>query len=372
MKTKKSLKNNLVLLLILGVMGTYAQNNNNVYNSDPIDIEGYVEEPPATDAELIQINSELKKQKTAIKVNKKKSKKYQELGRTTEKLADVTEEYINDKKDSEEVINNYNKKIDCLLKENQGPECDNYGRRKDTVRTRQAAPAAPTQVAVQKQPQEPGQFKIGLHAGAANYSGQVESLETESMLGAKVEFQLTDRFDMGFGFNYMQLDTRDYAQYFHSGLDYRYGYYDVYGRQGRNIEYTQWTIDAYGKFFIMKSDKVNPYIGAGLGYNRASLRSTENDNFWPGVQYNNYEFGDETYDVNWINAKLSVGSDFYFTENFGINVDLSYAKALGSVFGRERAFAPANAPDQERLEELSNDITNAHVFMGSLGVMFRF
>ncbi|MDA8793250.1 hypothetical protein N9N67_08390 [Bacteriovoracaceae bacterium] len=373
---QKLFKSNWLLVICLPVLALnflYAQNSN-VLNSDPIDIEGYVDEPRAVDRELIQINSELKKQKSAIKVNKEKSRKYQELGRTTEKLSDVTEDYINDKRDSEEVIDQYNKKIDCLLKDAGSAECDRYARQKreDKVTTQAAAPAP---VVVEKAPEEelePGTFKLGFNAGAANFSSQVESLETEYVFGAKVEFEVGDRFDMGFGFSYLTFDTRDFADRFHSRRSYRYNYYNVYGIDGRQIEYEQWTVDIYGKFFIKKFEKFSPYLAAGLGYNRANLRYTDNDQFYPGIQYQNYQFGDEEYDSSWISARIAVGSDFYFTKNFGMTTDLSYTKSIGNVFNREREYTPRNAPDQERLEELADEVTNAHIFMATVGLIFRF
>jgi hypothetical protein len=70
-------------------------NDEQYLNSDPININGYVQDDaPVSDAELETVKHELQKQKTAIIVNKQKKKKYNELSRSTEKLADVTEDMI--------------------------------------------------------------------------------------------------------------------------------------------------------------------------------------------------------------------------------------------------------------------------------------
>jgi len=47
-------------------------NEDAILNSDPIDINGYVKEAPATDHELETVKNELRKQKQAIQVNKEK------------------------------------------------------------------------------------------------------------------------------------------------------------------------------------------------------------------------------------------------------------------------------------------------------------
>ena len=60
-------------------------NDEEYLNSDPIDINGYVQEAPVSDRELETVKNELRKQQNAIKVNKEKSKTYSKLSRSTEK-----------------------------------------------------------------------------------------------------------------------------------------------------------------------------------------------------------------------------------------------------------------------------------------------
>jgi formyltetrahydrofolate synthetase len=73
--------------------------NEGVLNSDPIDINGYVKQAPqATDSELEYLKQELQKQQNEVIINKQKEKGYKELQKTTEKLVDATEDYLEEKK----------------------------------------------------------------------------------------------------------------------------------------------------------------------------------------------------------------------------------------------------------------------------------
>ena len=118
----------LALALSTTAAFAFAQSEEQVLNSDPIDVDGYLKEKNVTDGELEQIRSEIRKQKSASVLNKEKTKGFKELSKTTEKLSETTEEYIDEKKNTQKEIAEYNKKIDCLMKENPGPECDKYVR----------------------------------------------------------------------------------------------------------------------------------------------------------------------------------------------------------------------------------------------------
>ena len=146
MKTKDAFKLFLSLSVISSsFVGAIA--NDAVLNSDPIDINGYVSEPAATDAELEGVRNDLRKVKRERVVNKEKSKNYKKLAKEAEKLSDVTEEMIEDRKESKDILSKYNKKIECLMQENPGADCDDYVKRKDSVSMKMAAPAQPQVVA---------------------------------------------------------------------------------------------------------------------------------------------------------------------------------------------------------------------------------
>ena len=84
-------KNLVALMLTLSFASVYAQSEEQVLNSDPIDVDGYMHEKAVTDGELEQIKGEIRKQKNEVILNKEKTKGFKELSKTTEKLSETTE-----------------------------------------------------------------------------------------------------------------------------------------------------------------------------------------------------------------------------------------------------------------------------------------
>ncbi len=369
------------LILTLGVLSSfstaYAQSEEQVLNSDPIDVDGYVKEAPATDHELESVKNELQKQKGAIQVNKEKSKKYQELGETTEKLADVTEEYIEDKKEAQQTINEYNKKIECLMQESKSKDCAKYvkNRHQDEVTTSAAAPAAPVVVAeAAKTESSFDTIRVTPYAGITNFSGQQENLQSNMAAGVRVESNIGDKFAFGIGLNYTQLTTRDFSNQV-NGYNWSSIYYDFYGNQGREIEYKSYGINMYGKYYFSKGERFRPYAGAGIGVNRSTLEYTQNNSFNPnqfGNGFGNYSFGNERLTTNSVNGQIVAGSEVYFTKSVGLDVLIQYSRGLGSSFNNQNATNAANALDQKRLQDLSTDMNEANALSVFAGIVIGF
>lgn len=121
----------LILIAILMFAGTaLAQTETQVLSAEPIEVDGYLKEKPATDGELENLKVEIEKQKKETALNKVKSKSYQELSKSVEKLSETTEEYLEEKKAAQQQIAEYNMKVKCLQAETPGPECDKFVRRR--------------------------------------------------------------------------------------------------------------------------------------------------------------------------------------------------------------------------------------------------
>jgi outer membrane protein W/uncharacterized protein YdbL (DUF1318 family) len=341
-----------------------------VLNSDPININGYVSEAPSTDGELEKVRGELRKQKQTIQINKEKSKKYKELGRTTEKLADVTEELIDERKEATTTIDKYNKKIECLMQQNPGADCDKYVKRKqDSVSVAQSAPVS---VAEAPSSGKMGDvIKVLPFAGVMSIQSENEDLEASLNTGIKVESDLTSRFSIGLGFNYISLKTTDYGQ---GGSNGGYGTIG-FGSNGfgREVEYTNLNFDMYSKFFIAKTERFRPYVGLGFVYNRTTAEYTSGNNTQINVNGFNGRAGDQEVVSNIMSAKIIGGSEILFTENVGLNLELQYSKGLGSSFGGNSDNSNNGFNSfQNRLEDLSEEINTAHTISVSAGVLVLF
>lgn len=366
-------RNILLLALALSASAAFAQSEEQVLNSDPIDVDGYLKEKQVTDGELEQIRSEIRKQKNEVQLNKDKSKGYKELSKTTEKLSDVTEEYIDEKKSAQKDIADYNAKIKCLMEENPGKDCDKYVRNRrqevaevqqqdqvQEVKVTQAAPAAATSVAdieVGSDLNRPfEELKLLPYAGGTQYNGDKEQLEATISGGLKLEANITTRFSMGFGVNYAQLKTNDFANNQFMNQNWYNSYNNQYG--GREIQYKTMGIDVYGKFFFTRGERFRPYIGAGLGYNRASMKYANNQSF-NNANFYGQQFGNENYTNSYANGTVMLGTEVMITRGFGVLIEGSASSGLGSSLSSQSSKNVVNSPDQGRLNQLGDEIINA-------------
>lgn len=376
MKTNKL----VVLAMTLSFASAYAQSAEQVLNSDPINVDGYLaEERPATDSELESLKSTVKKYQTENTLYKEKTKTLNKLTNEAEKIGDNAEEKImanvEAKKAEERAMKKIKKaedKLKCIMEEIKSPECDalrgnsdiDTSAVKQEVTTAQAAPVVSTsEVATGANAFET--IKLQAFAGGTNYNGKTEQLEAEVSTGLRLESNINSRFSMGVGFNFAQLKTEDFANNQFGNQSWSSGYYGYYGAKGREISYRTMGIDLYGKFFITQSERFRPYIGAGVGYSQASLKYTENNQF----NYGGYAFGDEEYKTTYARGSVMLGSEIMITKSFGLMLEGGYSTALGSTMTSADNKNPFNSPDQKRLRELGEEIINANalsIFAGAV------
>lgn len=379
----------LVLALSLTFATAYAQTGDEqVLNSAPINVDGYLaEDKPVTDGELEAIRSELTKQKQGTQLNKEKAKNLGKLTQQTEKLLDSQDEYIDSKVESTKAIKEFNskyeenqKKLRCILEELDTAECEpykkDYHKKKQVevepeevqeVKVAQAAPVVSTAEIAPTDLEKPfEEIKLLPYAGGTTFNGEKESLETELSAGLRLESNITTRFSMGFGFNYNQMKTNDFA----NNLGYmNQGYFGQYGQQGREIQYNSMGVDFYGKFFITKGERFRPYLGAGLGYNRANMKYNDNANYFDYM--NAYSYGSEEYKASFATGQLMVGTEIMVTRGFGINIEAQYATGLGNSLSSNSSKNTATSPDQARLRDLGDEIVNSNmlsIFAGAVVV----
>lgn len=120
----------LVGLLCLNAGVASAQNEAQVLNSEPINVDGFITEKPATDGELEGITAEIERQKKEIVLNKQKAKGFKQLSKSVEALEETTVEMLEEKRTAKEEIAEYNAKVKCLQADVPGPECDKHVKRR--------------------------------------------------------------------------------------------------------------------------------------------------------------------------------------------------------------------------------------------------
>lgn len=364
----KSIRHSVFALALAACSLTGAYANDQILNSDPINVSGYVSEPQATDRELEQVRNELHKQTQAIQVNKEKAKTYNKLGRSTEKLADATENLIEERKESQATIDKYNKKIACLMEENPGKDCDEYVKRKDSVSIAQAAPMNSNLVVVEDNGPSllTGKIKAIPYVGYTGFQSENENLEASLSMGVRVEADITSRLSVGMGFNYTSMQTLDGANQF--GNQFGNQYYNNFGQNGREIDYSNYNFDITGKFFITSTSRLRPYVGAGLGFNRTTMKYNDSNGYFDS-NFNN-QFGDEELVTSNINMQLLLGSEVVITRSIGANLEFGYKRGIGSGFNTNKQ--QANSLDQQRLSNLNDELASANIFSINAGMVVYF
>jgi opacity protein-like surface antigen/chaperonin cofactor prefoldin len=371
------MKTNLLMVLAMSMTFATAYANQHhedqVLNNDPINVDGYLQERQVTDGELESIRSEIRKQKGEVILNKEKSKGFKELSKTTEKLSETTEEYLDDKKEAQGEIAEYNAKIKCLMEENPGRDCDKYIKNKEVEQEVIVSQAAPAHVTVTEVSQGHDlnnaweEIKLIPLAGATAYKGQKEDLEASIAAGLRLESNINSRFSIGMGLNYATLKTEDYGGNIYGNAGFGGVYQNFYGNQGREIDFNTMGVDIYGKLFITRGERFRPYVGGGLGYNRATMKYTQNN----PLQYTGYNFGDENYRTSYATGRVMVGTEIMITSSVGLTIEGAYAQGFGGGSNSD-AKNPATSPDQARLRTLGKDIIEASAMsiLGGLVVTF--
>jgi opacity protein-like surface antigen len=204
-----------------------------------------------------------------------------------------------------------------------------------------------------------------------------ESVEASYAVGLKVEADISERFSIGLGLGYTTLKTVDFFGSTNGTYQssYHNDYSNFYGN-GREVEYSNLNFEAYTKFFIIETARFRPYVGAGLSYNRTQMNYGDNRDqqveYQSGANTLQYQFGDEEVISSHMKFSLVGGTEMQFTENIGVNLELQYSRAIGGNLSSETQQYSANSPDQQRLQDLNEELLEANNFSIFAGMLFTF
>ncbi len=280
----------------------------------------------------------------------------------------------------------------------------------DQVSTAAAAPQkmeAPAPVIAPVVEERPD-FKIIPSFGVKNLAGN--GLELESKINAQlsVEAMVSPRISVGLSVGYTSLDMTDVSQtpygtssaynynsYNNGAFNYNgfynayaptYGtnyafnnnfydqnYYNAFGSTGRDMTFAQWSVQMNSKFFIVEAKRIRPYVGLGVSYNRATL-DYKSDTAANGSTYtwNGQPLGNEQFRTSYVGGTASLGSEIYFTNNVGLNLDVSYARAITSGINNQSGSTFAYNPDQTKLEQIGKAIEESSSFSLNGGILLAF
>ncbi|MFN8369663.1 MAG: outer membrane beta-barrel protein [Bacteriovoracaceae bacterium] len=330
-------------------------------------------------SEQIDIDGSIKRNSEADKIRRER----QNLEKDNE---DLVRKKIEDMRIAEE------KKMSDRLKNMLGGQ---GSLQQDTVSTQ----AASVIEAKKEEPVKPvgadNRFQVKPFYGITHYKGDNVNFESKINTGLGFDAKLNDRFSIGLGLKYVnmsiqQIDRSPYMNsyynngYYTGGYGYNYNYnynlnysnnwYQNTFQNQREIEMNQFGFELTGKFFILPDSRVRPYAGLGLGYSKTQLnyKSLGGSSSAYYNPYSNVQYGDEGYNASTFSGIVLLGADFYFTERFGLNAEMRYAKGFASDYNQDLNNTLIANPDQRFLQLLGSDIDNAHSASIMLGILFGF
>lgn len=249
----------------------------------------------------------------------------------------------------------------------------------DKVQTVQAAPVAPVAPApiietrIVEVPVEPIKVaknsKIIPQLGMGSVKGDRLDLETDLTVGLQAETMIAPQFSLGMAVNYSTMKMTDVAnQYTLNGTNLPYGQYSsIYGA-GREMSLKKLTIEANSKYFFTEESMIKPYIGAGLAFNRSTIKYENQSTY----NYQNYNFGNEDYGSSGLAGSIKLGVEAAFNETVGANVEFGATKNITSGISKSSAVSAYNNPDQGRLENISKEIESATTTSIQAGLVIKF
>ena len=210
--------------------------------------------------------------------------------------------------------------------------------------------------------------KIIPSLGVQNMKGSRIDLESNLALGLAAETLVMDQVSVGLGINYTTLDLTDVANDFvnSSFNTYNNGYYNVYGT-GRKMSLNKLSVEATGKFFFTVENRIKPFAGVGLNYNRLNLKYEDSSTY----NSNGVNFGNEGYSSSAMGAKALLGAEIDLNETVGFNLDLSYSKNITSGISKSANTVSTN-PDQNRLENITKEIEESDTTAVQAGILVKF
>ncbi len=328
-------------------------------------------------SEQIDIDGSLKRNSEADKIRRER----QNLEKDNE---DLVRKKIEDMRIAEE------KKMSERLKNMLGGQ---GSLQQDAVSTQAASVVEVKKEEIAKPVGSDNRFQVKPFYGITHYKGENVNFESKINTGLGFDAKLTERFSIGLGLKYVnmsiqQIDRSPYMNNYYNNGYYNYGntgynnynlgysnnwYQNTFQNQ-REIEMNQYGFELTGKFFIIPDSRVRPYAGLGLGYSKTQLnyKALSGSSSAYYNPYSNVQYGNEGYNASTFSGIVMAGADFYFTERFGMNAEVRYAKGFASDYNTDLNNTLISNPDQRFLQLLGSDIDNAHSASIVLGILFGF
>ena len=208
---------------------------------------------------------------------------------------------------------------------------------------------------------------LGLSVGVSNISGTGVDLETSITGKITLESRVSNRFLVGLGIGYTNIEMTPLSDVIGSSYFSSYygsGFYNVGGDFGAPVDYDQLDISANGKYLLSTTGKLRPYVGLGVMYSRFNMDSNYQFTYFSANPVNSI-------DGSFISLNTNVGARLMFTNDIGMNLELNYSRGVGGVLGTRDSISLLD-PNSSMLFDIANEIAESNIFGIQAGILFSF
>ncbi len=187
-------------------------------------------------------------------------------------------------------------------------------------------------------------FKITPFIGMTHFKSTEFDFESSFSTGLKVEEKINERIATGIGLTQSSTIINKGA-----ASEFNYSIYEV---------------DIYGKYYLISELRFQPYVGAGIGYLKSTLKHTRPFD----LQINDVESDKST-----LNAVMICGVDLKLSRRIGANYEVKYVKAVSSsLYSEAYPQAYQQTLFQYTPDKLAYEIENSSHLIFTMGITVSF
>lgn len=210
--------------------------------------------------------------------------------------------------------------------------------------------------------------------GMINVNGENTKFDS---LNGKVDFEtrIKDRFLVGLSVGYADIDIKDVNPKYNTASSFNnFNYFNNFNNgftnlnTGREMNYKQLDITVNSKFYVLKNQRIKPFVGLGLGYRRATLKYTSANPYFTQVLGQSLE--DAEYIGNYVTGEANIGADINITSTIGARLAVNYAKGLTE--SSQNVSNVNQSQDQYDVDNVGREIEKASMLGVSAGLVIGF
>lgn len=202
--------------------------------------------------------------------------------------------------------------------------------------------------------------------GIRNYKTKTQEFESNAGIGLELEGNASTNLVVSCGATYnsakLNLVKNSPPNY---SLRRHYFYEEDAPKREVELENKNWMYALKAKYYLSQLNKVRPFLGVGIGYNRSTLNISDSNTLYNRVP------SQDSVDFTYISSLISAGADWNMTDALALRFSGEYGGSLSNSKKLENG-EWSQKQTNELLEEFSDSIKNSSFISISLGLVASF